>query len=328
MRLFWREHIPLIGITTIILFVVLMIYWLDGYRNVPTALYSVFIGYFLLSGYLLYRYATHKSFYQRLSKPMEIWTERNRRKETAPLPTALFELLDSQHDRYQAQIHAYERKQREHVMFMNQWVHQMKTPLSVIHLTVQDDDDRRLESIREEVERLGKGLEMVLYMSRLDTFEHDFRVDVVHLKQIANEIIHENKSLFIRHFVYPKVLIDEELTVHSDAKWLHFLLNQLVTNAIRYSSGTRENVIVAAMHRGNDVVLEVRDRGVGIPKHDQARVFRPFFTGENGRRFSESTGMGLYLVKEVCDRLGHSIELESEQGVGTTVRIVFRRTDS
>lgn len=327
MKLFWREHLPLLLLQTVILFFVLLIYWMDGYRNMPTALYSVFFGYFVLSGYLFYRYATHKSFYKRLSRPMEIWTERNRRKETGPLPQALFELLDSQHKRYQEQVHAYERKQREHVTFMNQWVHQMKTPLSVIHLTVQEEDDPRLESIREEADRIGKGLEMVLYMSRLETFEHDFRVEPVSLKKIANDAIHENKRLFIRHYVYPKVQIEDELVVHSDAKWLVFVVNQLITNAIRYSSGTREHVTVSARMHGEDVVLEVSDRGVGISKTDLNRVFRPFFTGENGRKFSESTGMGLYLVKEVCDRLGHFIELESKQGVGTTVRIVFRRME-
>lgn len=328
MKLFWREHLPLLLLQTAILFFVLLIYWLDGYRNLPTALYSVFFGYFLLSGYLFYRYVTHKSFYKRLSEPMEIWTERNRRKEAAPLPQALFELLDSQHRRYQEQVHTYERKQREHATFMNQWVHQMKTPLSVIHLTVQEDDDSRLESIREEADRIGKGLEMVLYMSRLETFEHDFHVEAVSLKKIANDVIHENKRLFIRHYVYPKVEIAEGVMVHTDAKWLAFIINQLITNAIRYSSGTRENVTVSASQRGDEIVLEISDRGVGIPKMDLKRVYRPFFTGENGRKFSESTGMGLYLVKEVCDRLGHAIELESEQGVGTTVRIIFRRMNS
>ena len=80
-------------------------------------------------------------------------------------------------------------------------------------------------------------------------------------------------------------------------------------------------------HRSEDhrhVVLEITDRGIGIPKSDMKRVFDPFYTGENGRKLKESTGMGLYLVKEVVHKMNHQIELESEQGKGTTVRLIFR----
>lgn len=80
---------------------------------------------------------------------------------------------------------------------------------------------------------------------------------------------------------------------------------------------------LSAVKEGRDVVLNVQDRGVGIPKADLPRVFRPFYTGENGRRFKESTGMGLYIVKEVIDKLNHRIELESVEGEGTLVRIRF-----
>ncbi|MDR6224467.1 signal transduction histidine kinase [Desmospora profundinema] len=117
--------------------------------------------------------------------------------------------------------------------------------------------------------------------------------------------------------------VKETATVESDAKWLTFMVNQLVTNAVKYSSGTGETVTFSSYHRGKNQVLEIRDHGVGIPKQDRDRVFDPYYTGENGRRFSESTGMGLYLVREVCERLGHGVELDSEKGKGTTVRLVF-----
>lgn len=95
-------------------------------------------------------------------------------------------------------------------------------------------------------------------------------------------------------------------------------------NAIKYTDGEHKKVTVVAYRAEQGTVLEVRDRGVGIPPQDIRRVFEPFYTGENGRRFGESTGMGLYLVYEVCRRLEHRLELESRPGEGTAVRLIFQ----
>jgi signal transduction histidine kinase len=283
----------------------------------------MFLGIFLLVCYLIYRYLSNRYFYQRLSTPPESLEEFSEPVGWGPLNQALHQLLHGQYRLYQAKIHEYDRKKREHVTFISQWVHQMKTPLSVISLTVQEEDDPRAQSIREEADRLAKGLEMVLYATRMDVFEQDFRVERVVLRELVHKVIQENKRLFIRNYVYPDLQVEPGLTVESDAKWLFFVVGQLITNAIRYSSGSQQNVTVSSTIRGCDVVLEVRDRGVGIPSGDIKRIFRPFFTGENGRVFQESTGMGLYLVKEICTRLNHQVEVESEVGVGTAMRIVF-----
>lgn len=101
------------------------------------------------------------------------------------------------------------------------------------------------------------------------------------------------------------------------------LIGQILSNAIKYSSGSREKIKVKACKEGNTAILEIADNGVGIPKQDLPRVFKPFFTGENGRDFKESTGMGLYLVYEITKQLGHSVEIHSEVGKGTVVRIKF-----
>ena len=113
------------------------------------------------------------------------------------------------------------------------------------------------------------------------------------------------------------------LFVDSDAKWLHFMLNQLLSNAIKYSSGSQQKILFSSQVEGREARLTVRDYGVGIPASDLKRVFQPFYTGENGRKFRESTGMGLYLVKEICIRLGHRVEIESKVGEGTAVTLIF-----
>lgn len=323
MKLFWREHLPLAGFTCLQLLLVLLVFWYDGYDRPLTAAYALFLGLFVFALYLGYRYATHRLMYKRLTDPPASLTSTIQLADAAPLSRAVDETIDHQYRYYQQQLKVWERKQQEHLAFMNQWVHQMKTPLSVIELITQDAEDPKLASISEEADQMKRGLEMVLYMARLDTFEHDFHVEKKSLRDIVHEVVHENKRYFIRSYVYPDIQIDPELTVETDVKWLRFVLQQIVTNAIKYSAGSRTKVTATAYTEGRAVVLEVTDRGAGIPKQDVKRVFQPFFTGENGRKYKESTGMGLYLAKEIIGKLNHEIELESEEGQGTTVRIIF-----
>ncbi|MDQ0416992.1 signal transduction histidine kinase [Croceifilum oryzae] len=323
MRLFIRDHLSLIIFNSIQLFMILSIYWLDGYRNHLTALYSIFFGMFLLTIYLFFRYLTNRSIYRRLSSPFHNWDEFVLTRNWSPLAKAIQRLLRTQYRFYQEQIRQYESKQEQHITFINQWVHQMKTPLSVIHLTLKGKIDPIFESIREETDRMEKGLETILYTSRLDVFEQDFHVEQVPLHSLISSVIHDNKRSFIRNDVYPNNSIDESIVVESDAKWLSFMIGQITINAIRYSAGTGEKIEFSSYRRGKNLVLEVRDYGIGIPIRDQKRVFDPYFTGENGRKYRESTGMGLYLVKEVCTKLHHGVELESIAGEGTMVRIIF-----
>lgn len=216
---------------------------------------------------------------------METLNESIQDSDLTPLSMALDKLLQTQYQYYQNQLKKWERKQQEQMIFMNQWVHQMKTPLSVIELITQDAEDPRFDSINEETERIKKGLEMVLYAARLETFEQDFHVDRVPLLEMIDSVIHENKRLFIRSYVYPEVKVGSLLTVETDKKWFRFILNQVLSNAIKYSSSKKEKVIISAYSKGRAVILEVRDYGVGIPTADLPRVFHPFYTGENGWKF-------------------------------------------
>lgn len=202
----------------------------------------------------------------------------------------------------------------------------MKTPLSVIELITQGQDagDSSFESIKEELDLMRQGLDTVLYMARLETFEQDFYVEKVSLEKIANDVVHENKRIFIRSYVYPPIFINSEIMVYTDAKWCRFIFNQVLINAIKYSGGNGENIIISAFTKDLDVIFEIQDSGVEIPKLDLIRVFPPFYTGENGRKFKESTGMGLYLVKNIIEKLNYKIEIESDVEKGTKVRIIFQ----
>ncbi|KFN03208.1 sensor histidine kinase [Bacillus clarus] len=323
LKLFLRDHIPLLCFTIFQLLAIFLVYWFDGYHHITTALYAMFLGVCFLVAYLLFRYFTHRSFYERLANPLKSLDESVQKSDYAVISTALQDLLEVQYRHYQNLLQLQERKNNDHLTFMNQWVHQMKTPLSVIELITQDEIDPRFESIGEETDKMKKGLEMALHVARLETFTQDFHVERVQLHKIVNDSVHEHKRFFIRNFVYPEIHVDKSMIVESDAKWLQFLIGQIISNAIKYSSGNREKIKVKAYKKDKTIALEISDSGVGIPKQDLPRVFKPFFTGENGRDFKESTGMGLYLVYEITKQLGHNVEVHSEVGKGTMVRITF-----
>ncbi|WP_040205693.1 sensor histidine kinase [Neobacillus jeddahensis] len=323
MRLFFREQALMIVIYILQLIVVTFIYWLDGPHNLMTSLYAVFLSSCLLGGYLIIRFLMNRSFYKRLETPLASMEEFTGDHPSSPLAESLQQLLKSQFSHYRSDLHNYQYKLEGHIQFINQWVHQMKTPVSVIHLMIQDEDDPRFTAIGDELDRLRKGLEMVLYTARLDTFERDFYVETLDLQTIVRSVTSSQKRLFIRKRVYPSFQFEGGLQVTSDEKWLSFVITQLITNAVRYTIEEGRKIYFHGYHRGNRTILEIRDEGVGIPASDLPRVFDPYFTGENGRNFPESTGMGLHLVKQICEKLGHQLELESTVNKGTTVRIVI-----
>lgn len=264
-----------------------------------------------------------------MNQPLESLDDSFQKTDDAPISKAFDQVLRNQYMLFQSQLESVEKEQEEHRKFMDQWVHQMKTPLSVIELTAQNLDEPESSSIREETERMKTGLNTVLYIARLRTIEQDFHIKPVNLAKLVDEVNGENKRFYIRNKVYPKLEVEKEgMTVETDEKWLFFILSQLINNAVKYSSETSNRIVISIYERGKEAILEVKDFGIGIPEADKRRIFDPFYTGENGRKYRESTGMGLYLTKETLNTLGHRIEMESEVGKGTTFRIVFSETQN
>lgn len=339
MKLFLREHLLLIAVSFVQIVFVTAVFWLDGYRDWPVAAYALLLGFCATAAFLFYRYRSHRSLYELLDQAgngngavleATAFVEGN-----APLPSAMRGLLSEQYRAYEQLRLEVERSREAHAAFMNRWVHQMKTPLSVLELMLQEEQDERSASMREETERLRSGLETVLQLSRLETFEHDFVVERIPVRELLNEVILYHRRLFIRSGVYPVLEADEGLDIHADRKWVAVIVEQLLSNAVKYSKpardgvgdnkGSRATVTIAVFRDGRGTVIEVRDQGIGIPASDLKRIFQPHYTGENGRVFKESTGMGLYIVKSAMDRMGYRVEAESETGKGTTIRLIFSK---
>ncbi|WIV21009.1 sensor histidine kinase [Paenibacillus polygoni] len=321
--LFLREQVPLLFIYMLQLALISFVYWLGGMRDSSLSLYAILLSTSLLISYLIYRYYTHRHFYERLARPKAVPDELTYRSEHAPLAESLHKLLLHQERKQKTELLSVKEQLEQHIYFINQWVHQMKTPLSVMHLLNQERDDELSHGMEDELDRMRKGLDMVLYAARLDSFEHDLHIETITLRSLVRTITSDQKRLFIRNHVFPVIQIPSDLKIVSDEKWLTFIITQLLTNSVKYSRQANGKVYFDSYEREQRTILEVRDEGIGIPKHDIERVFDPFFTGENGRTVPESTGMGLYLVREVCEKLGHTIEIESVQGEGTCIRLIF-----
>ncbi|AIF65880.1 membrane protein [Terribacillus saccharophilus] len=329
MKLFLREHVLLIMFQLTQCVMVPILFWLDGYRDVGVSVYAFFLSLLLISAFLCYRYFSRRNFYYRLQHSLTSLDQSLETTERAPISEALDQLLAAQFRLYQEELLKGEDRQDEHLLFMDRWVHQMKTPLSVIELTAQTLDEPESSSIREETDRMREGLNTVLYLARLRTITEDFHIKPVVLSKLIHEVNQENKRFYIRNEVFP-VLKEEKAgaIVETDEKWLFFLLAQLVHNAVKYSAGKSNQLVLSLYERSGELVLEVKDFGVGVPVVDRKRIFNKFYTGENGRKYRESTGMGLYLVKEVADKLEHGLEMDSTVGEGTTFRIIFSKTQN
>ncbi|WP_128896693.1 sensor histidine kinase [Longirhabdus pacifica] len=293
-------------------------------------IYIVILSLFLLFVFFIWEFYTHQSVFAFVNKKIETLEDILPKWDSSPLFSKIQKQFQIQYQLYATQIMQYKKQQEEHRIFMVQWVHQMKTPVSVIIMMMQDDkvkqqvDKQLVDSIYEECERLSNGLELVLYNARISQIELDFTVQQVDLQQLTRKVIHQHKRAFIRKAIYPKIEIEQPIQTESDAKWLAFIMYQLITNAIKYSN-KRESELRFEIKKLPDktIVWSIHDQGMGIPIQDQKRVFDAFFTGENGRHVQESTGMGLYLAKKICTQLGHHIDLTSIEGKGTTLSIYF-----
>lgn len=323
MKLFLREHRFHIIFQSFLIFFVLFIIWLSGFRKYNIIFYCLFLYFFFFICYLIFNYRTRRKMYQRLSKPLTAIEDSLNRLDETPLSAAVSELLRSLYRLFQAQSLSLQKKQEEHLVFIDRWIHQMKTPLSILELIAQELDEPESSNLREEIDRLKIGLSTVLYMSKLRTIEDDFQIKRVHLPSLFEEVHKDNRRLFIRKGVYPKIVSCKNVIVETDEKWLFFIMNQLISNAVKYSAGKAKEILFYIDERDKKVIFKVQDFGVGIPTTDIKRIFDPFYTGENGRVFKESTGVGLYITKEVISYLGHDIEVESKVGRGTTFTIIF-----
>jgi len=207
------------------------------------------------------------------------------------------------------------REGRDMVDYYTLWAHQIKTPIAAMRLLLQSEESERNKELMMELFKIEQYVEMVLQYLRIHSESSDFVIQ----KYSLDEIVRQAVRKYAKMFIYKKIRLDFsdlDCQVLTDDKWLVFVVEQILSNALKY---TNKGSISIYMEENNTLVIE--DSGIGIKGEDLPRVFEKGFTGYNGRDDKKSTGIGLYLCKRILSKLSHTIKIESEVGKGTKVKI-------
>lgn len=221
-------------------------------------------------------------------------------------------------------IGAIQNERKEYKEYIEQWIHEVKTPITAMKLLCENNRSPFTREILAELENINHYTEQALYYARSEHAEKDYSVREIDLCDVVHSAIADNKYL-LRQSNMTITIDDIENRVYTDDKWVRFILNQIIGNAIKYR--TEQPALVFSTTKTNDrVVLSISDNGIGIPQSDLPRIFEKGFTGRNGRTGKNSTGMGLYLCKRLCDKLGIGLTALSENK-GTTIALSFQMND-
>jgi len=276
-----------------------------------TFFYALTLVLFSLAGFLLHRYLKITEAIRRMHNH-----------ETEPLTLeaeAYQEAMELMEDQHIRALNTVQNKQKEYYDFIVSWFHEIKTPIAVLRLMQQTKVDP--QSLEEELSRIEHYVDQALYYAKLDSFNQDYEIVNCDLALLAKETVKIHSKTFISKKINIRLDV-EPLTVQSDSKWLLFILNQLVTNSLKYTPDHGQ-ISIATSIAPQEKLLVIRDNGIGIDRKDLPRIFNRGFTGTHGRTFMKSTGMGLYLAQELSKKLGHYISCESAAGSYSEFTIHF-----
>jgi len=276
-------------------------------------IYPITLTLAIMTVYMFTKALNLARFYKRLEASQIAIPETN---SEGILQNHVFETIAHVHNRHLSEIYRLRSIIEGRSALFSQFIHGMKSSVAVIELACEKSAAREVVDIIAENEKLKKGLEQALNLLRLDAFANDYVSEKFELDGLVKQMINEHKRDFIYAGVYPK--LSGNAAVYSDPKWCGFIISQVISNAVKYSTQGDE---IAFDIQGQ--ALCISDSGIGIPEEDLPRVFDMFFTGANGRRRKDSTGIGLFMTKHIADRLGIGVRISSEVGQGTTVTLEF-----
>ncbi len=313
-----RLGICLSIVFTIIFLVTFLLYHLPAGAVLYPSFVSAVLGMLVLILDACHAYKKHKQL-----------------KALGTLPSALMEsfpAVETQEDAdYQSLISLLREEQKqlenqmnlryaEMVEYYTIWAHQIKTPISSMHLTLQNEDTELSRKLSEDLFRIEQYVEMVLMFLRLDAESTDYVIQEQEIDSIIKQAVRKFSSQFIRKKIrlhYQPV----DAKVISDEKWLLFVIEQVLSNAVKYTPSGGSITIDLEQPQ----TLCIRDTGIGIAPEDLPRIFEKGYTGYNGRNDKKASGIGLYLCRRICDNLGHTISVNSSLETGTLVRICLER---
>lgn len=301
---------------------------------------------------LLVEYYKKTFFYNNVKKSMQELEQKYLISEIIELPDfvegkILKELMQDAGKSMLENVNYYKNLQEDYKEYIELWIHEVKIPIATSKLIIENNKDltrhnnQRLQlgtpetsclrnkndiirSIDEELDKIENYTEQALFYARSNAVEKDYIINKTNLKEIVNTAILKNKTTLLNGKVSLELTNLKPEEIYTDSKWATFIISQIIQNAIKYSKKEDKKIEISSKTKNDKVVLYIKDNGIGIKKGEITRVFERGFTGENGRIIGQkSTGIGLYLCKKLCDKLGIGIELNSQKQEGTEVKVIF-----
>lgn len=328
-KLYWKQQLPCLLLNFSCMIGLTIFLRITG-NSLDCIVLILMIWLVILALFFTKRYYNRKVQLDRLLKLAEQMEERYLISEVMEKPERADDqvycrLLKMAGKSMLEQIGEVKRERTEYKEYVEQWVHEIKTPITAMKLLCENHRSEWAKDLLVELEKTNCFTEQALYYARSEHTEKDYSVREVRLFDVVHQAIAENKYLLLQNSVSIE-LQETDDTVYSDEKWICFILNQLIVNAVKYR--TAQPILKFYTERqNNQVVLCVQDNGIGIDAGDLPRIFEKGFTGKNGRETGQNaTGIGLYLCKRLCDKLDIGISAVSASG-GTTIRLSFLMND-
>lgn len=285
------------------------------------------IWFFPLISYMALEFIKFKNYYNEINNTLEnldkkyLFPEVIREANFIHGEKINFILKEVSRDMHE-NIKCYKEMQEDYREYIETWVHEIKTPIASTKLIVENNQNEATNKIDFQIDKIEGFVDNVLYYSRSNNVSKDYIIKKVNIDDLVRNVVKKN----YRDFIYKKIKIeinDINEFVYSDGKWIEFILNQIIGNSIKYSTNRDPSISIYSRKTSNFIMLTIEDNGIGIDDKDINRIFEKGFTGDNGRRFRKSTGMGLYICKKLCSKLNLKISISSELGKGTKVTLRF-----
>lgn len=298
-------------------------------NGIQTVLFILVVWLIVLASCLLLFYFSRKKYLNKLLDMTEQLKERYLMPEIMQEPEradeqVFYQIMKMAEKSMLERIGEVQRERKEYKEYIEQWIHEVKTPITAIKLICENNRCSFTRELMAELENINRFTEQALYYARSEHTEKDYSVREINLSDVVHGAIADNKYLLRQNNVAVTVE-DAEYSIYSDDKWLRFILDQLISNAVKYRAD-QPALHFFAVKENDSIILSVEDNGIGIPQSDLPRIFEKGFTGQNGRMIRSSTGIGLYLCRRLCDKLGIGISASSE-GKGTTISLSFHIND-
>ena len=272
-------------------------------------------------------YNTKKSYYKEILAHLQMLDEKYLIVEMLPEAGTWEEhlldlILQDTNKSMLEQVNVYKRIQEEYREYIELWIHEIKLPIATAEMIIENNKGDVTKRIGDQIKEIEDYTEQALFYARSNYTNKDYSVRKCNLKDMISEVVKRNKQACISKKI--RIVMNQvDQEVFSDAKWCQFILNQIMANSIKYGKPQDAQIQFTGREYKDKIVLEIADNGIGMKAGEVRRVFDKGFTGSNGRIGKKSTGIGLYLCKKLCDKLGLGIELTSKEGEGTTVSLVF-----